>query len=78
MHDILGKCQKVKKQPDILLTKIYRNPSGVADGFLLEAWVQVQRKGLVNGPYYNKAAAGRQKAGRAKSSGSSERSESTE
>jgi hypothetical protein len=36
-----------------------RNPSGVADGFLREAWVQVQRKGILKGPYYNAAAAER-------------------
>lgn len=38
------------------------NPRGVVDGFLLEAWIQVQRKGIFAGPYFNEKAAARRQA----------------
>lgn len=38
------------------------NPRGVVDGFLHEAWIQVQRKGIFAGPYFNEKAAARRKA----------------
>jgi hypothetical protein len=40
-----------------------RNPKGICDAMLLEAWVQVQRKGLKEGPYFNEKAAKRRKQG---------------
>eukprot|EP00283_Hemiselmis_rufescens_P026160 CAMPEP_0173452052 /NCGR_PEP_ID=MMETSP1357-20121228/47959_1 /TAXON_ID=77926 /ORGANISM="Hemiselmis rufescens, Strain PCC563" /LENGTH=310 /DNA_ID=CAMNT_0014418877 /DNA_START=25 /DNA_END=957 /DNA_ORIENTATION=- len=34
-----------------------RNAEGVAEAMLFEAWVQIQRKGAVEGPYFNAKAA---------------------
>lgn len=38
-----------------------RNPTGVADAMLFEAWAQVQRKGVREGPYFNVKGSKRRK-----------------
>ena len=41
-----------------------RNPKGICNAMLLEAWIQVQRKGVKEGPFFNEKAAKRRKHGK--------------